>query len=618
MTSYNHDPPLISVNPSASANANSNSSNQLPASVRPRMRRLISGNSNDGVSVGSSVESSGRMMSPATEGRGVDMYLGNHDQSAQAPVQRLPSPHPSRASLPRSGSPAVVAGQRGGMTGTMVGHGWDKQVSGAAGINEGSVFGTDFWRTSFSSLQSIASAALGSAGDAARTTGAMPSSLRSKPKRGRGSAAADKPKEWGPSALLGATAAPGSQEERQELVRARKREALLQGDEAVDSLGNYKRRNSGEGRGRGSDAASEPDDSHALVYIHHVQQSDSLMSVSIRYGCPLPILRKANGFWPSDSIQMRKTVLLPVDSCSIKGRRLPEPDLLNDDTYDSFSASSAAESPVSSHAGFNSKSVSWTHECWVEIDSFPSPVEIGRITCRALGYFPRSRRKSLTAPYSDFGESTPELVSTSPVHQQSASPSLGKPHPLDEARKQRHRRIYNNLSLAGPGGVGSLDNNASPGPAVDKLNSFVQTHLPTLTLPPPPNQEIPHMPSNTSSNSLLPPRESLDSSVSSGSAVENMSGAIEGWMRKMATRAKVGLSELQQQVLDAQGESSRLGIGGVGDLIELGDHRDQRRPEREHEELSEASGSGTSVQGAGSAKAQRRTRTWDRNGLRDD
>jgi len=59
----------------------------------------------------------------------------------------------------------------------------------------------------------------------------------------------------------------------------------------------------------------------------------------------------------------------------------------------------------------------------------------------------------------------------------------------------------------------------------------------------------------------MAPRSSFDSftSNSSTTGIENVGGAIEGWMRKMASKAAT--------IIEAQPNSS----GGMGDLIELRD-----------------------------------------------
>lgn len=78
-----------------------------------------------------------------------------------------------------------------------------------------------------------------------------------------------------------------------------------------------------------------------------------------------------------------------------------------------------------------------------------------------------------------------------------------------------------------------------PGPAQDGLNKMFAAHLPNLAR-------------QASLESLQP------SSAYSNGGIENVGGAIEGWVRKIATKAQ---TSLQQPV--------PRGNDGVGDLIEL-------------------------------------------------
>ena len=110
----------------------------------------------------------------------------------------------------------------------------------------------------------------------------------------------------------------------------------------------------------------------------------------------------------------------------------------------------------------------------------------------------------------------------------------------------------------------------NPGPAQDRLNQLFAPHLP-----------------NTAPRTSF---ESIHSTSSTG--IENVGGAIEGWMRKMATKAA---AVVQTPPLRS--------TGGAGDLIELvegweldGDHgegvatitdaraRESGREDREDEE----------------------------------
>lgn len=78
----------------------------------------------------------------------------------------------------------------------------------------------------------------------------------------------------------------------------------------------------------------------------------------------------------------------------------------------------------------------------------------------------------------------------------------------------------------------------SPGPAQDGLNRMFAAHLPNVA-----------------------PRASFESTTSNSSTgIENVGGAIEGWVRKLASRAAKSVQP------SAAGCKS-----GVGDLIELSD-----------------------------------------------
>lgn len=52
-----------------------------------------------------------------------------------------------------------------------------------------------------------------------------------------------------------------------------------------------------------------------LVLIHPVGPHDTLSSIALYYGTDVPTLRRANKLWPSDSVQMRPRVLIPLESC---------------------------------------------------------------------------------------------------------------------------------------------------------------------------------------------------------------------------------------------------------------------------------------------------------------
>ncbi|OJD14285.1 hypothetical protein AJ78_05363 [Emergomyces pasteurianus Ep9510] len=592
------------------------------SSVRPRNRRLISLAGNDD-------DISGTTPIDQVTGSSSDNILSSNSLlTPPAPRSRAGTPSPTQSrysSRPPTGSQDRDRPSRE----ARVGNGWPDTRQN----KPTSPFVADFLESSWSSLQGLASTVLGNQDILGNvkppTSKSSGRQHRRKPSKANFiQDARSGPSSWGPANLFIKHLGSGPKEDRQATIQALRRQALLQanGDLTQDTQGNYKRRDSGD-TPRGSSAPPpEQDDSDALVYVHHVQKNDSVTGVSIKYGCQPTVMRKANGFWPSDSVQARKTVLLPVEACTLKGCRLPEKEDnvhifedLSISTEDPFidhtslvpdSAASSSfgygkHSLRSQYAGSATSSISgktpkqappWKHECWVQIDGFPEPVEIGRVPRKTLGFFPRARRKSIgqsLTPYSD-SEDTPLPLSQEQTHDTNTTsiPSSSvTPSPFVAASSSSHsrnrstssskllpnpgiRRHRNSFTLSGPGGVGTLGGNVNaPGPAEDKLNQFIKTHLPQLAVPPPPP---PYQFPSSSSASYYPRASSESTSTiisnTSSTGLENVSGAIEGWVRKMARSAKAGVTDLQQQ--QQQQPGGHLGITGTGDLIELADTPD--------------------------------------------
>ncbi|KAL8720777.1 MAG: hypothetical protein Q9225_002410 [Loekoesia sp. 1 TL-2023] len=348
------------------------------------------------------------------------------------------------------------------------------------------------------------------------------------------------PAQWGPSGTAGKELGKGSQEARLAQFQAKKREGLLSANGHVipDASGRFKRRDSDEMH-RGSKPPAEREDRDALVYLHRVKPQDTLAGVMIKYNCDPNTFRKANRLWPNDSIQIRKVVVLPVEACGVKGRKLPDteppPDLLPEDPDEDFMPTPTAnhspwpslakkqdiqETPLSSIPSSPSISVTgpsedseppWKHDSWVLIDGFVSAVKIARLPRRTLGFFPRSRRKSTSNSYSDIGSPPASSLDLPRFSYQSNSPRRNSNNKPSSSSNSTH---YPSLHR----GVGTLGKDVrGPGPAPDGLNNLLQKHLPNVA-----------------------PRDSFDSQhsdQSSSMGIENVGGKIESWVRKMADRA---------------------------------------------------------------------------------
>lgn len=483
----------------------------------------------------------------------------------------------------------------------------DKSKNGLSATSRSqspSLGGQGLW-DSWPSLQGIASSLLGS--DASASGKDNPGNSFKTPlwmKQDRSYGPKQPALKWGPANEPG-TAVPGSIEERKAKLEAKKREALLiaSAAEAQDSSGRFKRRDSDADL---TTSKSTDSDQDALVYMHKVQKDDTLPGVIIKYNCQAEAFRKLNRFWPNDNIQTRTHVLVPVDACSARGRKVDSP-YLSQDLFDSGFAQATPQpndSTRSHHNGSSptngtsptrtskpsiastltsepltlitslSEEVEFKHDSWVMLPSFKDAVEVLRVPRRALGYFPRARRKSNTALTAISATSTPrtsfDMLRHPPTHAAQTSASLGSspvrrpglPNRLSSAR-QRSSSVTNSGNsfvdaLRGPGGVGTLSGLRTevsrPGPAEDPLNKKFANYLPDL-LPP---EAMPRTGFSLRPSARSTPRASTDSVRSTRSNSANMGDvgvAIEGWVRKMA-----GTKSLR----DRHGTAPKM-----GDLIEL-------------------------------------------------
>ncbi|KKY21531.1 hypothetical protein UCRPC4_g03635 [Phaeomoniella chlamydospora] len=500
------------------------------------------------------------------------------DPARASPQPRLSSPFSSRGAspvprtqLPRPESNAYVPNlQINGnpaRTPSSAAHG---PVSPSTNL-----VGNGIWE-SWSSLQGIASSLLGS--DAAQPESGKP--------RGRSplgmaywrkaskSSTSTNTTEWGPKASTSSIAA-GSQEERQALVQAKKREMLMRADvdQTLDAKGRHKRRDSD---GRQWTRTQEQPDEDALVYIHHVKPEDTLAGVMIKYGCQPAVFRKVNRFWPNDNIQIRKVVLLPVEACSVRGKKVENDlmDLVDHDGEDSSSSSITprpdivVSTPKSIPRDAGNEDPIWKHEHFVKIDGIPEAVEIGRLPRRTLGFFPPSRRKSVT--FSDLETST-TADSRNASLELNRQLSLSKTLPMNgsPSRSRPSRRRASSAAstasnpyflsrLRGPGGVGSLTSRraVAPGPAPDSLNKLFAAHLPNVDPPENLNFLI------EDDDGISSHHSRASSTTATSSSLENVGGAIEGWLRKMGTKVANASNSGAVPPLGTSPAGAGAGLGG--------------------------------------------------------
>ncbi|KAE8444014.1 hypothetical protein EG329_001143 [Mollisiaceae sp. DMI_Dod_QoI] len=394
----------------------------------------------------------------------------------------------------------------------------------------------------------------------------------------------------------------GSTEEMQAEVRARKMRGVLEGREEersiLDTNGNYKRRSSTEEQRPGS---SQEDD-FALVYIHHVQKQDTLQGVVLKYNCKPEVFRKANRLWPNDTIQIRETVVLPVDACAIKGRpcEAPSPNMQNQGV-DLLAPTPAIEDPPFSNGdtwlgasySYNGTSAErpeddenpWIHVRWVLLDASPNskPTEIARMPRKTLGYFPPRRRKSqATLSTVSTPRGSMEFPGIAQTISQSSNDILGSPtgtprrtsnlgprpsqpittvgsyfppqRPSTRSRRESVGEAADRLGwMRGPGGVGTFAKNVRrPGPAQDGLNAWAKKHIPGLAIEGPSSSilgaETAHFGFGDELASIAEGPGTVNGAAvaetGTGSGIGaltpgglgNAAAAIEGWVRRLATR----------------------------------------------------------------------------------
>lgn len=583
----------------SSSNVRTSSAHSTASTLRPRTNRLISGlDDNDAtLSSSSSSYSLGYGNSSSTSQRGPSPY-------GSRPVSPIPPAHPQRAGITsasqRNNGYLSVSPARQRKTGA------DSPTS-LAGL----------WGNSWTALQGIASDLLGN-DLAAADANSKPRTRRSPSKlhSSRSASTGTPPSSWGPSAPTspprGSMIGTGTREEQTAAFRAQKRKDMLTRQESsyADTLGKFKRRLSDDRNSVSAPPGGE-EDRDALVYIHHVKKDDTLAGITIRYNIAAGVLRKANRMWPNDVVQARKTLILPVDACGVKGKLASEDTAWPGSESDALSSMQAEEvsTPTadtlmnlpgsSKHTRTRTNSTStyttssaaassadteppWQHDSWVILLGNAKPTQIARLPRRALGYFPPARRKSNNWSDLDTPSSSLDLARTGT---NGSSNPARSPLRSDAPQRPRHTRRTSNATtgyfpsyLTGPGGVGTMSRNVRcPGPAQDGLNKMFAKHLPDVA--PPRNQNAlyqPEMPLYTDastpfgSGSLTPAYPHSSSGGGGSMNLENVGGAIESWVRRLATKT-VSQSTDRHHIARASVGTPGKGAGGIGDLIEMTD-----------------------------------------------
>lgn len=539
------------------------SANSTSSTIRPRNRRLISFN----------------------EDNGIDSADASAASSSSLSIAASPAPSRGISPIPATHLPRSRPGP--GPRATDENKAWDNIGVHTASRANGSTASSGLW-DSWSSLQGLASTLLGSdAQPSVRTIANGTAKSPSWKKNTKTSAPPRSVSQWGVNINPSPQLAAGSHHERHAMVQDKKREALLlaNGHLQTDTTGRYKRRDSDTNL-----HVSPVGDEHALVYVHKVQPRDTLAGVMIKYNCQQTVFRKVNRFWPNDNIQIRTHVFLPIEACGIRGKKIEE----NQDTFglldsnDDVGAKRMSNAANASPTPFNAQmsadplsislpltssheTTSFKHESWVRVPTMAEPIEILRIPRSTLGFFP-PRRKSRTfsdasdAPNNLYSDTTPKTSFDMLRHPPTHAASQNAP----PARRPLYTRNHRSSSISttnanaatfagrlkGPGGVGTLRssnlNNPVPGPAEDGLNKMFAHHLPNLA---PPSLTPKVTPRST-------PRASTDSVRSnSSSGLGEMGGAIEGWVRKLGVRTNAksdGLNERLGDLIELEGGSSSV------------------------------------------------------------
>ncbi|KAI2469930.1 carbohydrate-binding module family 50 protein [Annulohypoxylon bovei var. microspora] len=529
---------------------------------------------------------------------GVDDTTGVRSRSRKAATTRdgdapkTPSLAPGQSPTPSRGVSPMPSARLGNSKLLSSGQTTPSNAAFSRGLLEGS------WAPSWASVQDFASSFLDGGYTSEPSRPNSRNGNKSRPKstwKGLGGSTAKSGKSsgsWGPAppeeSRPGARdIAAGSFAEREAQLKARKRASVLESYEGVngglDVAGRYKRRNSDETPRNTRDSITE----EHLVYLHHVQPTDTYAGIVLRYRCQEHAFKKANGLWSRDNIQIRKQLMIPVDACETKGRPCDPPSQdsgkvdhlattpqTNDFTFPSTSTSQRRQTLHDSYfESISGKSAGqpaeedeeppWTHVRWVKLDSIQEPVEIVRVSRKTMGYFPPRRKKSIhtTSTFSTPRHSldlskvitnssevidSPGRLSSrrqSSISARPAAASLG----TSSSARSRVTSLGEGDSVPAwmrrPGGVGSMGRSVkAPGPAKDYFNTWVNKRLPGFNIDSMPSMsvmgsETAHFGFNNQAEeagiveSPFEEGRNATSHPRNGIGLEQAASSIESWLR---------------------------------------------------------------------------------------
>ncbi|KFA49565.1 hypothetical protein S40293_02887 [Stachybotrys chartarum IBT 40293] len=464
------------------------------------------------------------------------------------------------------------------------------------------------------------------------------------------------PSTWGPAPPTDHpqlhNIAAGSLADRDAALKAAKKASILESHDGVngglDVAGRHKRRTSDDL----TPQHAPPED--ILVYIHKVQSSDTYAGLILRFRCREDAFKKANGLWSRDAIQIRKWLMIPVDACEIRGRPCDPPSWHNSNTVDLLAPTPASTSNTASKLGTDDDYFGqlnkpeqtdeqeeddkpWAHVRWVAVDGFREPVEIGRVSRQAIGYFPPRRKKSI------------RTISSLSTPRQSLDLSGTAPGSAEDRSSRRQSSLGNRPQLLGtplssrsrlgsdagdtrpawmkrPGGVGSMGRNVrAPGPEKDPLNTWTSKHLPGLNIDGP---SMSIMGSETArfgfgrgtseivESSFEDGREVMSGSHSQqGTGLDKAAAAVETWLRGALARRPS--TPLVAGLTRSPGRAQRT---GQNDSIELVDtYSDDGRPAQDATtNLLDSLSLGSGSRSNGDGFVRERTTTAANKGRKDD